>query len=45
MEKRKIEEENIRLNNVSVRLLEVKWLNEGGKTFLDLIRMLLLHKN
>ena len=39
------EEEKIRLNNVTVKMLEIKWLNEGGKNFLDLIKILLLYKN
>ena len=45
IEKRMYEEEKIRLNNVTVKMLEIKWLNEGGKNFLDLIKILLLYKN
>ena len=28
------------MNSVSVKMLEIKWLKEGDKTFLDLIDIL-----
>ena len=35
-----IGEEEIMMNSVSVKMLEIKWLKEGDKTFLDLIGIL-----
>ena len=35
-----IGEEDIMMNSVSVKMLEIKWLLEGDKTFLDLISIL-----
>ena len=40
MENLNIQEEDIMMNSVSVKLLEIKWLNEGDKNFLDLIEIL-----
>ena len=40
MEKLNIGEEEIMMNSVSVKMLEIKWLKEGDKTFLDLIDIL-----
>ena len=45
IEKKDIGEEEIMMNSVSVKMLEIKWLKEGGKTFLDLIEILKENKN
>ena len=31
------EQEDIMMNSVSVKLMKIKWLREGGKNFLDLV--------
>ena len=31
------EREDIMMNSVSVKLMKIKWLREGGKNFLDLV--------
>ena len=31
------EQEDIVMNSVSVKLMKIKWLREGGKNFLDLV--------
>ena len=45
MEKLNIGEEEIMMNSVSVKMLEIKWLKEGDNTFLDLISILKEQKN
>ena len=45
MDKKKIGEEEIMMNSVSVKMLEIKWLKENDKTFLDLIDILKENKN
>ena len=40
MDELNIGEEDIMMNSVSVKMLEIKWLKEGDKNFLDLIDIL-----
>ena len=40
MDELNIGEEDIMMNSVSVKMLEIKWLKEGDKNFLDLIAIL-----
>ena len=40
MDNSNIGEEEIMMNSVSVKMLEIKWLKEGGNTFLNLIEIL-----
>lgn len=39
------EQEDIMMNSVSVKLMKIKWLREGGKNFLDLVEILNDTKN
>ena len=39
------EQEDILLTPVSVKLMKIKWLREGGKNFLDLVEILNDTKN
>ena len=34
-----IEEDDIMMNSVSVKMIELKWLQQGGKNFLDLVEI------
>ena len=35
-----MDEEDIMMNSVSVKILKIKWLREGDKNFLDLVQIL-----
>ena len=39
------EQEDIMMSSVSVKLMKIKWLREGGKNFLDLVEILNDTKN
>ena len=43
--KARVEEEDIMMNSVSVRLMKIKWLREGQRNFLDLVNILNDTKN
>ena len=34
---REVEKENILIHSVKVRMISIRWLMQGGKTFLDLV--------
>ena len=40
-----VDEDNIMMNSVSVKILKIKWLLEGQKNFLDLVQILNDTKN
>ena len=45
LERRNIGEEEIMMNSVSVKMLEINWLKSGNKTYLDLFSIFLDQKN
>ena len=40
-----VDEDDIMMNSVSVKILKIKWLREGKKNFLDLVEILNDTKN
>lgn len=44
-ELKNVEEEDIMMNSVSVKLMKIKWLREGNRNFLDLVNILNDTKN
>ena len=45
LKEKDVEDEDIMMNSVSVKILKIKWLREGRKNFLDLVEILNETKN